>query len=176
VTNISGVFYWEGTAKSALEASVGYVDVSYNDNSIDTFDRDFKGVSYRVIYHWVHSEKTKVDVEAWRETSYLNDEITDYVLAQGISVSPTWRVTEKVSLDGEILYNNDDFKARSDISSALIGETRDDDTWVFRIIANWDPRKYLRLSVGYRKQNRDSNVNERDFDDDQVDAKIVFKF
>ena len=29
-TEISGVFYWEGTAKSALEARVGYVDVSYN--------------------------------------------------------------------------------------------------------------------------------------------------
>jgi len=173
-TEISGVFYWEGTAKSALEARLGYVDVSYNEN--DIIDRDFQSVSYRAIYHWVHSEKTKVDVEAWRETSSLNDEITDYVLAQGISVSPTWRVTEKVSLVGTFLYNNDDFKARNDVSSALGVENRDDDTLLFRLDANWNPRNYLRLSVGYKKQNRDSSIDERDFDDDQVNAKILFKF
>jgi len=176
VTDISGVFYWEGTAKSALEASVGYVDVSYNDNNIDTIDRDFNGVSYRAIYHWVHSEKTKIDVEAWREPSSLNDEITDYVLAQGVSVSPIWRVTEKVSLVAKLLYNNDDFKARNDISSALGAQRRDDDTWLFQINANWDPRQYLRLSMGYTKENRDSSIDERDFDDNQVEAKALFKF
>ena len=176
VTNISGVFYWEGTAKSALEASVGYVDVSYNDNNIDGIDRDFSGVSYRAIYHWVHSEKTKIDVEVWREPSSLNDEILDYVLAQGISVSPTWRVTEKVSLVGTLLYNNDDFKARNDITSALNGERRDDDTWGFQINANWDPRKYLGLSVGYKIEDRDSSIDARDFNDHQADAKVLFRF
>jgi len=171
-TEISGVFYWEGTAKSALEARVGYVDVSYNE--LD--DRDFNGVSYRAIYHWVHSEKTKVDIEAWREPSSLSDEITDYVLAQGISISPTWEITPKVSLDGVLGYNNDDFKARNDIVSPLGFQRRDDDTWLFRVTANWDPRNYLRLSVGYTKENRDSSIDERDFDDDQVDAKVLFKF
>ena len=171
-TEISGVFYWEGTAKSALEARVGYVDVSYNE--LD--DRDFNGVSYRAIYHWVHSEKTKVDIEAWREPSSLSDEISDYVLAQGISISPTWEITPKVSLDGVLGYNNDDFKARNDIVSPLGFQRRDDDTWLFRVTANWDPRNYLRLSVGYTKENRDSSIDERDFDDDQVDAKVLFKF
>ena len=171
-TEISGVFYWEGTAKSALEARVGYVDVSYNE--LD--DRDFNGVSYRAIYHWVHSEKTRIDVEAWREPSSLSDEITDYVLAQGISISPTWEITSKVSLYGKLLYNNDDFKARNNIISPLGFQRRDDDTWLFSVTANWDPRNYLRLSVGYTKENRDSSIDERDFDDDQVDAKVLFKF
>jgi hypothetical protein len=146
--------------------------VSYNE--LD--DRDFKGVSYRLIYHWIHSEKTKIDVEAWREPSSLSDEITDYVLAQGISINPTWDITPKVSLDGMLLYNNDDFKARNDVLSALGVERRDDDTWLFRVTANWDPRNYLRLSAGYRKENRDSSIDERDFDVDQVEAKILFKF
>jgi exopolysaccharide biosynthesis operon protein EpsL len=171
-TEISGVFYWEGTAKSALEARLGFVDVSYND--LD--DRDFKGVSYRAIYHWVHSEKTKVDIEAWRETSSLSDEITEYVLTQGISISPSWSVTHKISLQGKLLYNNDDFKARNDIITALGGQRRDDDTWLFRVTANWDPRKYLRLSVGYTREDRDSSIDARDFDTDQVEGKVLFRF
>jgi len=171
-TEISGVFYWEGTAKSALEARLGYVDVSYNE--LD--DRDFKGVSYRAIYHWILSDKTRIDVEAWRETSSLSDEITDYVLAHGISISPTWEITSKVSLDGELLYNNDDFKARNDVISPLGFQRRDDDTWLFSVFANWDPRNYLRLSVGYTKENRDSSIDEQDFDNDQVDAKVLFRF
>jgi len=171
-TQISGVFYWEGTAKSALEARLGYVDVSYNE--LD--DRNFNGVSYRAIYHWVHSEKTKIDVEAWREPSSLSDEITDYVLAQGISISPTWEITSKVSLDGELLYNNDDFKARNDIITPLGFQRRDDDTWMFSVTAKWAPRNYLGLSVGYRKENRDSSIDERDFDDNQVNAKVQVQF
>ena len=98
------------------------------------------------------------------------------MLAQGISISPTWKITSKVSLDGELLYNNDDFKARNDIITPLGFQRRDDDTWLFSVTANWDPRNYLRLSVGYRKENRDSSIDERDFDDNQVDAKVRVQF
>ena len=175
IAEISAVFYWEGTAKSALEARVGYVDVSYNDNDNDIVDRDYQGVSYRALYHWLHSEKTKVDVEAWRETSSLSDEITDYVLTQGISISPTWQMKPKVSLEGMVRYHNDDFKARNDISSALDVQNRDDDTWLFRVTANWDPRNYLRFSLGYSRENRDSSIDVRDYDAHQVDARVLFR-
>ena len=45
VSELSGVFHWEGSAKSALELRLGYTDVSYDQGS----ERDFDGVSGRRI-------------------------------------------------------------------------------------------------------------------------------
>lgn len=172
ISEISGVFYWEGSAKSALEARIGYTDVSYNE--LD--DRDFQGISYRGIYNWIYSEKTRIDVEAWREPSSLSDEILGYVLAQGVSVSPTWQMTPKISFKGTVLYNNDDFKARNNLASNVNVQRRDDDTWMFRLIARWDPRDFLRLSLSYRKEDRDSSIDARDFNDDLVEGRVTFNF
>ena len=171
-TEISGVFYWEGSAKSSLEANLGYTTQSYDD-----FDeRDYQGSTGRLTYHGIITGKTKVDVSVWRETSTLTDEITTYVLSQGVSIAPTWSVTPLITLRGEVSYENDDFKGENDIRTALGGQRRDDDTWVGRISATWRPRQFLSFSIGYRREDRDSSIDINDFDTKQVDAKVQVQF
>ena len=172
MTALSGVFYWEGSAKSALELLLGYTDISYDQLS----ERDFDGVSGRLIYHWILTGKTKLDIEAWREPSTLGDEIQDYVLSQGVSIRPTWNATTKISVRGVLSYENDDFKARNDVLDALGQEKRKDDNWLIGIRGNWEPRRFVDVSVGYRYHNRDSTIDVRDFKDHQVDAKVQLNF
>jgi hypothetical protein len=172
VTELSGVLYWEGSAKSALELRLGYTDLSYDD--LDS--RNFNGVSGRFIYHWILTGKTKMDIAAWREPSNLNDEITDYVLSTGLSITPTWSATRKITVVGTLSYENDDFKARDDILDALGAEKRKDDTWQIGIQGKWNPRRYLNVSLGYRYENRDSTIDFREFDDHQVDLNVKFLF
>ena len=172
MTALSGVFYWEGSAKSALELLLGYTDISYDQLS----ERDFDGVSGRLIYHWILTGKTKLDIEAWREPSTLGDEIQDYVLSQGVSIRPTWNATTKISVRGVLSYENDDFKARNDVLDALGQEKRKDDNWLFGIRGNWGPRRFVDVSVGYRYKKRDSTIDVRDFKDHQVDAKVQLNF
>ena len=74
-TTISGIFSWEGSAKSTLDASLGYTDVKYDDLN----DRDFQGSTGRLTYHWAATGKTNLDFAVWRETTSLYDEITTYV-------------------------------------------------------------------------------------------------
>jgi exopolysaccharide biosynthesis operon protein EpsL len=172
VTSLSGVFYWEGSAKSALELLVGYTDVNYDQGDF----RNFNGVSGRLTYNWILTGKTKLDISAWREPSNLNDEILDYVLSTGVSIVPTWEATPKITVAGELSYDNDDFKSRNDILNALGEEAREDDTWVFGIRGQWDPRRYLYVSVGYRFEDRSSTIDIREYTDHQVEAKVRFKF
>jgi len=172
VTEMSGVLYWEGSAKSALELRLGYTDITYDQGS----ERDFDGVSGRFIYHWILTGKTKLDITAWREPSSLNDEIQDYVISQGVSIKPTWSATPVITVLGELSYDNDDFKARNDILDALGEETRKDDTWLFKIRGRWEPRRYLDVWVGYKYIDRDSTIDNRDFTDHQVDAKVQLNF
>jgi exopolysaccharide biosynthesis operon protein EpsL len=176
MTALSGVFYWEGSALSALELLLGYTDINYDETSDEIGDRDFDGVSGRLTYHWILTGKTKLDISAWREPSTLNDEIQDYVLAQGVSIRPIWKATTKITVRGEILYENDDFKARNDVLDSLGEQKRKDNNWLFSIRGNWEPRRNIDVSVGYRYKDRDSTIDVRDFKDNQVDARVQLTF
>ena len=171
-TTLSGLFYWEGSAKSALELRLGYTDINYDE--LD--DRNFNGFSGRFIYHWMLTGKTKMDIDVWREPSNLNDEILDYVLSTGLSIKPTWSATRKITVVGLISYENDDFKARNDLLNAIGEQDREDDTWKLGIKGEWNPRRYLDVSLGYRYANRDSTIDVREYVDHQVDANIKFTF
>ncbi len=171
-TEISGVFYWQGSDKSALEANLGYTDVKYDELN----DRDFQGSTGRLTYHRVVSGKTNIDFAVWRETSSLYDEITTYVLQKGASITPTWLATPKITIAGEIMYTNDDFKGRNDVAAAAGAQRRKDDTWLYGIGATWTPRQYVQVSLNYRRETRDSSIDARDYDDDQVYAKAQFNF
>lgn len=165
---ISGVLYWEGSGKSALEARLGYIDLSYKNAE----DRDFNGMSANLIYHWMLTGKTKLNISAWRETSSKDSEISTYVISQGVSIRPIWSATRIISLEGEAKYENEDFKG----DNPTDGEQRSDDTLLLRVSANWDPRRNIRVSLGYRMEHRDSNFNLRDFDDNQVSLSARVNF
>jgi exopolysaccharide biosynthesis operon protein EpsL len=171
-TEISGLFYWEVTGKSNLEANLGYTDQSYDD--LD--ERDFQGTTGRLTYDWNVTGKTELEFSAWRETSSFNDEITTYVLTKGASISPSWSATSNITLRGTVSYFNDDFKGENDIRTALGGQRRDDDTLLYRIDVDWRPRNYLTLTAGYSREDRDSSIDINDFDDTQynVGARLAF--
>ncbi len=171
-TVISGVFYWEGTAKSSLETSLGYTMLRYNDSRL----KDFNGASGRLTYYWAVTGKTKLNISAWRETSSLDAQIASYVLTQGASIAPVWSVTRKVSLNGLVSYTNDDFKGENDIRNSLGLQKRTDDTWLYGVSANWRPRDYLLVNVGYRYQNRSSTVKNDEYKDSQVNAEVKVTF
>jgi len=169
---ISAVFYWEGSAKSKLEARLGYTKQSFNELK----DRDYKGSTGRLTYRWIMTGKTKLDLSIWRETSSLRNEVTDYVLTKGISIKPVWSITRLVSLDGTFSYTNDDFKARNSLLSTLGGQRRDDDTYVARIYSTWKPRRQIDLSLGYSWERRDSSISGLDFKNKRVEAKAKYSF
>ena len=171
-TEISGLFYWEVTGKSKLEANLGYTDQSYDDLG----ERDFQGTTGRLTYDWSVTGKTNLGFSAWRETSSFDDEITSYVLTKGASVSPSWSATSKITVRGTVSYYNDDFKGENDIRVALGGQRRDDDTLAYSFDVSWIPRNYLILTTGYRREERDSSTSINDFNDSQYTAGIRLQF
>ncbi|VAW61990.1 hypothetical protein MNBD_GAMMA08-874, partial [hydrothermal vent metagenome] len=168
---ISAVFYWEGSAKSKLEARFGYTEQSFNELK----DRNYKGSTGRLTYRWAMTGKTRINFSLWRETSSLRSEITDYVLAKGVSIKPAWSITKLVSLNGMISFKNDDFKARNNILAAGVPR-RDDDTYLVSIFSTWKPRRQIDLSLGYSWVKRDSSINSLDYTNNRVEAKAKYSF
>lgn len=170
-TEISGTFYWEGSAKSKLEMRLGYTDQNYDELT----DRDYQGSTGRLTYKWQMSGKTRLDLSIWRETSSLNYEVINYVLTKGISIQPVWSVTPLITLRGIFSYKNDDFKAQNS-TPGLGSANRDDDTYQYGIRAGWMPRRNIDLSLDYKRSKRDSSINTRDYTDDQIEARARYNF
>ena len=171
-TTLSGLFFWDGTGQSSLELSAGFTDVRYDDLN----DRDFQGGSGRITYYWVPGAKTQLNASVWQEISTLDNEITSYVLSRGGSLEPSWHVTSKVELQGAISYSNDDFKGDNEVRDDIGAEKRTDDVWMYRIGVVWTPRDLVRVKLAYRRKDRDSTVDVRDFNDDQIDAEVRLNF
>lgn len=165
----SGVFYWQGSAKSSLSANLGFTDVIYNE--LD--GKDFSGTTGRLTYHWALTGKTYLNISVWQETSSLNEEVDSYVLTKGISINPTWSVTNKVNIFGEISKSDNEFKGQE----VLPGESeRKDDTLSYRMGIGWNPLDYIQLSFSYTSEKRNSNINTFDYDSNQVlaRAQVIF--
>jgi len=171
-TTVSGLLFWEATGVSSLEARLGYTDLRYDD--LD--DRDFQGASGRLTYISKLTGKTRVDIAIWQEISSLRTEISSYVLAKGVSILPRWSATPKIYVEGEVSFTKDDFKGTNKINQSLGLPQRDDDTWLYRLTVNWDPRRFVHVVLGYRNENRDSSNSVRDFDDTQIDFKVQLTY
>ena len=168
-STVSGVFYWEGSGKSSLEAKLGYTTLDYNELK----DREYEGYTGRLTYHWEATGKTKLDFSTWRETDSQADEISSYTLEQGVSVKASWSATRKIKVNGEVSYKKDDFKADNQLTGV---PDRDDNTKKADIRISWAPRKFVRLSAGFSREERDSSIDARNFTDDLINAKVHFRF
>lgn len=171
-TEISGIFYWEGTGKSHFEARLGVTDQKYNELT----ERDSQDTVGRLTYLWLLTGKTKLDVSLWRETDSRVEEITTLVVTEGVSISPTWSATRKITVSGKISYEQDDFKGENEVILISGQKAREDEIRLFLINVNYNPTRNLSLSLGYQTEERTSNRKDSEFDYKQVDAKVQFSF
>lgn len=166
---ISGVFYWEGSGKSSVEARLGYTDLRYDERD----ERDFQGTTGRLTHFWRVTGKTRVDTSIWRETDSRFDEITTYVLSKGVSVKPIWDATAKIRVTAEVSFINNDYKGEDVVT---VGDRRDDDIWLYALGVRYSPTRNLGLLLGYRNAERDSSEGFADYEAEMVNAQVRFKF
>lgn len=162
---INGLFYWEGSGKSAFSVNLGFTDVNYKDRD----ERDYSGTTGRLTYHWALTGKTHLDISIWQETSSLDAEVESYVLTSGISILPTWSVSGKVTVFGELTKTDDDLETPGE-------EGRDYDTLLYRIGASWVPLDYLQMSFSYGGDERNSSISSLEYGSEQIYARVQLTF
>ena len=162
---LSALFYWQGSEKSALSANIGFTDAKYREQD----EGDFRGTTGRLTYHWKLTGKTHLDISAWKETSSLDSEVDGYVLTKGLSISPTLSVSEKITVFGEISKSDD-------VLEIAVGQSEKFNTFLYRIGASWSPLDYLQMSFSHEGESRNSNIDTSDYDSKQMSASIQLAF
>lgn len=170
-TQYSFVLGVEGSEElSYLTGRIGYTQRRYNDLS----GRNFSGPTARLAYLWKITDKTALRLSGWRELQSQNDEIVNYVVAQGYSLEPIWQATLKLRFRGQYAFEDQDFKGGNGTDSANAG--REDELRTIGLGVDYEALRNLYLSVEATHKSRDSNREGREFDYDQVSAGVTYAF
>lgn len=153
----SVVLYWEGSKKSRLEGRLGLTQRDHAQAS----ERNFNGTTGRLSYAWLITAKTRIDSAIWRETT-TREELTIFVVGNGVSIEPKWFATRKISVAANIERETRDFEGISE-AVALVDGTRQDTATSLGVSVKYEPLDNVALSLGYDNERRNSNIDRADF-------------
>ena len=160
---INAVALWRLTGQVRLDAQAGYVDVSHDQSP----SRDFTGFTWRAAGTWDATGKVRLTVTGFRDVRLYEDVNTDYIVAQGINITPVYAVTSKVTLQGDLIFEKRDFRPNT---------SREDDFRLARLGVVYQPLRNVDLSLSWETGERKSNFffNSYDYQAWFGTAKISF--
>ena len=107
---------WIPSGKSRFEWRGGWVERT---NASFT-QRNFSGFNARMIYTWQPTSRIGFTVSGWRETGAMQMLTASYSLNTGVNVTPTWHITEKISLEGNFSYETRNFNNFTALTDSIL--------------------------------------------------------
>lgn len=142
---------WKLTGTSALNGSIGWL----NRDNDDPTRRDFSGPSSSLSYSWTPSGKLSLNITAARKTSPLQDLAASYKEDTSLSVTPTWRITDKTVAFVRAGYQKSDDRG---IVVPLPSGPRQDTTNTASMGVDWAATRSLTVNANLERQKRTSTV------------------
>lgn len=147
----NAVSTWHTSGITRLDAQLGYVEVDFDTQE----QRNFSGNTWRAAGIWDATGKLRFNANIYKDIRLYEDVSTSFVKAQGLFVSPTYSVTSKIILQGELSYEKLDF--RGDPGFLQLASNREDITRSARLGLTYSPLRNVDLSVSYEIGRRRSN-------------------
>ena len=162
---------WRPTGESHIVARVAWTS-RRNENLPE---RDFSGPTGRLLYDWAVTGKTALNLTLFREIGATDELTAAYVVSNGISVTPTWTPTAKVSVQGTLSYILRDYQDDPGFVIAA-GPQREDRVRTASLTTTYLPLRSLQLSLTLQKQRRSSNIPSNEYDDNLAIGSAQFTF
>lgn len=147
---------------TTLSARLGRLDRQYDQLGA----RDYEGTYYRVALDWKPTVKTGVVVIAQQDISAAEDLRTSFVLLRGVSIRPSWRPTEKITVTGAFDYGDREYLG--DPRFVLPGlppsaGPRSDKVRTATLGVAWAPYTFLTLAASASREERRSSFIYGDY-------------
>lgn len=159
-TGVGATAAWAFTPHSRVDGSVFFVHRGYE---ADT-RRNFSGVTGRVLYTWTPTLKITVVSALYRDIGPAEDVTTSFVLATGAYVRPKWDITEKISLQGNVEYDQWDYRGDPVLGGSFTHKLRS-----YGASIGYRPTRKSFINAGYNRETRTSDLFTGDYD-----ARIAF--
>jgi exopolysaccharide biosynthesis operon protein EpsL len=90
---------WLYSGKTHMKLKLGMISKSFDQQPSQNFEEP----NGRLDVDWFVTGKTTLSMSAWRDI-YAVEEIASFVDSKGVSLSPSWAVTSKITLRGRLSY------------------------------------------------------------------------
>jgi len=170
------VVHYAITGHSMLDGRVEYTRREYDDEAF----RSFGGPTLRFQHTWNPTVKTQVVTTLRDEISPIQEvQSANFVIVKGIQVKPQWLVTEKITLGGDLEYNNWHYKgAVPTIGTGPTVPTGDYENRVRTVglTGSWKPTQHIFLVANYLHERRTSSLALQDYTVDvfSIEGRISF--
>lgn len=159
------------TEITQLRARAGYLERDYQDPT----SGDYSGEIWDVVLHWAPRSKLYVDFKAWHELKAYADAESDYFVADGGSITPTWEPTTKITVAAAFSYEKQDYIGVSLLAPPIEGG-REDEAQAAQLTFDYTPRDLLSIGLAYRWTDRESNREFRGYDDNVASVQVKLTF
>ena len=153
---------WQQTYKSRWRAMVGYGQKSFDEDGLDDANNLLAEIQFRHRF----TPKTYVDLRGNRNTNETDSIGGDYILSHKFQIRYFQRMTAKFLTSINFYYKNDSYK----------GSDRDDDYYGAGIDLKYTLTRWLNLAGGYSFLERDSSIQDNDYDKHDVYLNLVASF
>ena len=172
---------WRVTGKSHLTAKLGYIDREHENFR----SRDYDGLTGLLAWRWMPTGKLLVNTAisrnlySFQESNavgggffFANGYDYSYYVADTLTISPIWGITDKTSLRFRYDLSERDFRGDVDPN----GPTRRDIIQSMTLSAEWQAMRTLLISAVARREDRKSDREGFDYEADSigVSAELVF--
>jgi hypothetical protein len=158
------------TDKSTLDANLGFLRREYPNTPLVTFS----GWIGRINYTWQLTDKTQIIMRAYRQLSVDITAETDYFVATGGSIGPTWTPTEKFSIALTGAYDHRSYLGYT--PGVTLAPGRRDSLPSEGVIFTYNPIHALTITGTLSHEHRSTNEPEFVYDDSRASLGAVFKF
>lgn len=163
------------TEKTIIDASAGYLKREYPSSAIGSFAGDI----WRAAIQWQPTPKTQLLLGVWRQLAADLTSQTDYFVDKGVSLTPQWIASEKITFSAVIARDTNDYVGSNPIGAipvAPITQARRDTITAETANMAYTPIRAIMITVAAGHSTRDSNISQFHYNDIQGSVNIVYKF
>jgi hypothetical protein len=163
------------TEKTTFDGSAGYLKRDYPSTAIGSFT----GEIWRASLQWQPTPKTQLLLGGWQQLNADLTSITDYFRDRGISLTPQWVASEKITFSASIFHDTDDYIGSNPLgpnSVAATSQARQDKLTGETASMLYTPTRAITVTVAASHTTRDSNISQFHYNDLQTNVGITYKF
>ena len=169
------LFRYALTEKTLLDASAGYLKREYPSTAIGSFS----GEIWRAALQWQPTPKTQLLLGVWQQLAADLTSQTDYFVDKGISLTPQWVASEKLTFSAVISRDNENYIGSNPIGPipvAVVGQARHDTLTGETGSLVYTPIRAIVLTLSAAHVKRNSNISQFEYNDFQGSASITYRF
>ena len=152
--SIIALLTWKLAAKTNFVGNVGYVSRINPDYS----QRDYSGGTFDLTLNWTPTAKVMLALSGFRRLNTFADVQDNFVIVEGVSVSPMWQVSPKLTLMTKFMYQTWDYSGDPGIVTTSALSRRQDTILNGQVSLVYTPVPNAEISLGYQGAKRDSNT------------------